>query len=81
MLLKDSASVSLGYIMRDIRFNVIMARSKRFRDSPILVVGCLGDREAILMAIQNSIQRIIIQSNSQLVVNSINVKKECQRIL
>lgn len=33
-------------------------------------------REAILMAIQNGIQRVIIQSDSQLVVNSMNGKIE-----
>lgn len=48
-----------------------MTRSKRLEDCPILVPECLAGREVILMTIQKDIQRIIIQNDSQLVVNSI----------
>lgn len=50
--------------------NVIMVRSNRLGDYSILVVGCLTVLEAILIATQKGIQRIIIQSDSRF--NSIN---------
>lgn len=65
---------TIGYIMRDNQSNIIMAKSKRLRDCPTLVFECLTMREAILMAIQKGKQRIIIQSNFQLVVNSLSEK-------
>lgn len=65
----------VGYvIIGDNRSNTILARSRRLGDYTILVAKCLAVREAILMAIQRSIQRIIIQRDSQLVVNSTNGK-------
>lgn len=51
---------------------IIMARCELVKDRPILVTKCLTFREAILMAIQKNIQRIIIKSDSQLLVNLIN---------
>lgn len=67
-------SGSVGVTMRDNRSNVIMAKSKRLGDCSIVVAECLAMCEAILMVIQNSISRIIAQSDSQLVVNSIKGK-------
>lgn len=58
-----------------------MIRSKQIGDCPILVVECLPAEKAILMAIQKDIQPMIIQSDSQLVVNSINRKIEVPKII
>lgn len=55
-----------------------MTRSKKL-DCPILVDECLAVPEAILMAIQKGIQQIIIQNDSQLIINSINGKIRVQK--
>lgn len=49
--------------------NVIMAKNKKIEDCSILIAKCLAVHEVILMAIHKSIWQIIIQSDSQLVVN------------
>lgn len=53
-----------------------MTRNKWNGDGPNLLAEGLAMREAILMVIHKGIQRIIIQSDSQLVANSINIKME-----
>lgn len=58
-----------------------MAKSKRCGDCSILVVECLAGRQVILMALQNGIPLIIVQSDSQLVVNSVNEKIGVPKIL
>lgn len=58
-----------------------MIRSKQIGDCPILAVECLAAEKAILMVIQKDIQPMIIQSDSQLVVNSINRKIEVPKII
>lgn len=64
---------SIDYIMRYNLSNVTIATNKR-QDCSILVAGCLATREAILLVIQKCVSRIIIYSDSQLVVTSINRK-------
>lgn len=49
-----------------------MIEKKRLGDYLILMTECLGVREVILMAIQEGIKWIIIQSDSILIVNSVN---------
>lgn len=65
---------SIDYIMRYNLSNVTIATNKRLEDCSILVAGCLATREAILLVIQKCVSRIIIYSDSQLVVTSINRK-------
>lgn len=66
--LQSTRSASAGYIMRYNHANVIMARGKQIGDCPISLVECLTVCEAILMAIHKNLHRIIIESDSRLVV-------------
>lgn len=60
--------------MRDKRAKIVIVKNKNIRDCPILVTECFALREAIFMAIQKRIKKLIVQSRSLLVVNSINEK-------
>lgn len=60
--------------MRGNHSNVAMMESERIGDCAILVAECFAIREVILKASQKDIQRTIIQSDSQLAVNSTNGK-------
>lgn len=53
---------------------LIIAKSKRYGDSSILVAECLIVREAIPTMIQKGIQKVIVQNDFQLVFNFINGK-------
>lgn len=53
---------------------LIKARGKRIGDCHIYVAECLAICEAIVMMIQKNLQKIIIGSDSQLIINSINDK-------
>lgn len=64
----------LGYVMKDHHARAVMEKRKQKGDSFILMAECLAVREAIAMTIQKSLQRIIIVSESQLIMNSINGK-------
>lgn len=61
--------------MRGNQSNVIMA-GRRFGDYPILVAGCEAVHETVLMACQKNVSRIIIQSDSQCIINAI-IGKTC----
>lgn len=60
--------------MRGNQARVVMARGKLTRECLILVVECLVVSEENIMALQKNINRIIIERDFQLVVNSINSK-------
>lgn len=62
--------------MRDYRSNIIVALNKKLGDCLILVAECEAVCQVILMTIQRNIPKIIIQNDSQVVVNAINSKKE-----
>lgn len=64
----------IGYLIRDNYSSIITAKNKNIGDCPILVKECLALWEVVIMAIHNRIKRIIVQSDSLLVVNSTNVK-------
>lgn len=53
--------------MRDNHVNVVTGKGKRIGDCAILVAQCC---EPILVTIQKVIQRVIIQSDSEVVINS-----------
>lgn len=65
---------AIGYVMRSNQARVTMARRKRIRECPILVIECLMIWEAIIMAMRKNFKRIIIERDFQLVVNSSNDK-------
>lgn len=50
----------------------MITKGKQIDDCSVLMADCVVIREAVLLAIQREFQRIIIRSNSQLVVNSVN---------
>lgn len=60
--------------MRDNHAITIMTKEKQIGDCFILMAEVLTIREAIMMAIQQNFQSIIIESDSQLVINSIHDK-------
>lgn len=49
---------------------IIKARGKRIGDCHIYVAESLAVSEAIVMVIQKNLQKFIIESDSQLVINS-----------
>lgn len=72
---------SIAYVMTDHRLRIVMMESKRIGDCDILVTECWVVCEAILKATQKGIQRVIIQSDAHLVMNSINEKTHVPMIL
>lgn len=70
-------SVSLGYILRNYRSNIIVPANRRLGDCLILITEYRVIRETILKTISRSLagdsQLVGIQSDSQL-VNAINRK-------
>lgn len=76
---QSTKAAFISYIMRDNRWKVIMAKSKRLVDCVILVIECLAVRGAILMTIQKEYsenycaERFIVGSNS--INGSIGVPK------
>lgn len=69
--IQSKAPTSLGYIIKDNQVRIIITNGKQIDDCPIIVAATLSVRETVLMAIQKN---IIIESDSQSVVNSINRK-------
>lgn len=65
---------SKGYVISNNHATIIMVKGKQTEDWPILVAECLDVEEASMMALQENIRRVIIQSDSQFVLNSINDK-------
>lgn len=64
---------SIGYIMRENQAHIIMAKGKCIGGCHILVVECVTAQEA-MATIHKKLQKIFIESDSQLVINSINSK-------
>lgn len=64
----------MGYVMRDHHSKILMMESKSIGNCDILVAKCLVICEALLKASQKNTQRVIIQSDVQLFLNSINGK-------
>lgn len=70
---QSKRSVSIEYIMREPYY--VMSKSNQIDGCSILnMPECLTVREAILMIVQKNIHTIIIQSDSQFVVCTINDK-------
>lgn len=65
---------STRYLMREHHSKVVMKENIRISDCAIIMAECLVVRVAIRKVSQKGIQWIIIQTDSQLTVNSINRK-------
>lgn len=52
-----------------------MVEGKRIGDCSILVAECLAIQEVLVMTTQNDLHRIIIESDSQLVINVVHGKR------
>lgn len=65
---------SVEIVMQDNHVIVIMAKGKFFffEGRPILVAAYLPICEIIMMVIQKNLSRIILQSDSHVVINSVN---------
>lgn len=72
--IQSKAPASLDYIMRDNQVRITITNDKQKDDCPIIMAACLTVRRIVLMAIQKNLKKIIIESDSQQVVNSINRK-------
>lgn len=62
--------------MRDNKARLIIAKDMQICDCLILVIKCLAVRKTIIEVIQVYLRRIIIESDPQLGINSINGKTE-----
>lgn len=65
---------NIGYVVKDSHLNFIMTRCKRFEDCITLVPECLTIKKRFVWLSRKKIQRIIGQSDSQLIVNYVNKK-------
>lgn len=71
----------IGYIMKHKDSHLIMSINRRLGDCHILIAECEAVREAILITINKEIPWVIIDSDSQVVVNDIIGDWEFLRIL
>lgn len=72
---------AIAIIMRDSKSRVIKAISKRIDDCPVLLAECEAFRQAILMTVKMNMPRVCFQSDSLLVVNTVNGKRRFLRKL
>lgn len=70
--IQSKGLASLSYVMRDMHARIVMADDKRIGDCRILEIECLATGEAIMIAIRRNFQKIIIESDLQLLVHSTN---------
>lgn len=65
-------STTIGFVERDSRGVTLMQVGSQIGDCSSLMAKCLTIREAIILAIKKNSLRIIIENNSQVVINAIH---------
>lgn len=57
---------------RDNKWTFIISQNKKFGDVPVLVTEAIAIQEALSIATQHSMDKITIESDSPMVINSTN---------